>query len=139
MTELEQLDVLVGSWTTEVTHPLVDGVVPGSASFEWLSGRRFLIWRTQVEHDDFPDGMAVIGPRENADGLAMEYFDSRGVRRTYAVAVEDASWHCLRDEPGFEQRFSATLAADSFELLTELARTPGEWKQDLTATYRRRC
>ena len=36
------------------------------------------------------------------------------------------------------QRFSATLARDSFEGLAQLARTPGDWQDDLRVTYRRR-
>ena len=35
-------------------------------------------------------------------------------------------------------RFSATLARDAFEGLWQLARTPGDWQDDLKMTYRRR-
>jgi hypothetical protein len=35
---LEPFEALIGTWATEATHPLVDGVVPGSATFEWLKG-----------------------------------------------------------------------------------------------------
>ncbi|HEX2680815.1 MAG TPA: hypothetical protein VHQ03_05930, partial [Candidatus Dormibacteraeota bacterium] len=41
---LDQLDALVGEWETEATHPLLQGVMHGRATFEWLAGRRFLIW-----------------------------------------------------------------------------------------------
>jgi hypothetical protein len=39
----------------------------------------------------------------------MECFDSRGVRRTYGVSLEDGVLRIWRDHPGFDQRFSATL------------------------------
>ena len=68
----------------------------------------------------------------------MESFDSRGVRRTWGVSLEDGVWRMWREEPGFDQRFSATLAHDCFEGLVELARTPGDWRHDMTVTYRRR-
>ena len=38
--ELEQLDRLVGTWTTAATHPAMPGVVVrGTATIEWLEGR----------------------------------------------------------------------------------------------------
>jgi hypothetical protein len=43
-----------------------------------------------------------------------------------------------RDDPTFAQRFSATLGHDSFEGQWQLARTPGDWRDDLKVTYRRR-
>ena len=39
---LHPFDVLIGTWATEATHPLVDEVVPGSITFEWLEGVRAL-------------------------------------------------------------------------------------------------
>ena len=67
----------------------------------------------------------------------MEYFDSRGVRRTYFVSLEDGVWRIWRNQPGFDQRFSATLGDDSFEGLFQLAETPGEWQDDMKVTYPR--
>ena len=39
----EPFEALIGTWATEATHPLVDVVVPGSVTLEWLEGGRFLI------------------------------------------------------------------------------------------------
>jgi hypothetical protein len=135
---LEPFDALIGSWVTEATHPEFDAVVPGTVTFEWLEGGRFLIQRSRNEHEQFPDSIGVIGAPESGDGLVTEYFDSRGVRRTYSVSLEDGVLRIWRDAAGFDQRFSATLAPDSFEGLWQLARTPGEWRDDLKVTYRRR-
>src|SRR5215213_7020280 len=134
---LEPFAVLIGAWTTEATHPEFDGVVPGSVTFEWLEGERFVVQRSHNDHELFPDAICVIGPPEDGDGLLMEYFDSRGVRRTYGISLEDGVLRIWRDDPTFAQRFSATLAADSFEGLYQLARTPGDWQDDLRVTYRR--
>jgi hypothetical protein len=68
----------------------------------------------------------------------MEWFDSRGVRRTYSVSLDDGVWRWWREVPKFDQRFSATLGPDSFEGLSELAETPGDWREDMRMTYRRR-
>ena len=135
---LEPFDALIGTWATEATHPLFDGVVPGSVTFEWLEGGQFLVQRTHNDHESFPDAISVVGAPEAGDGLVMEYFDSRGVRRTYGVSLDDGVLRIWRDDPTFAQRFVATLAHDTFEGHWQLARTPGEWEDDLKVTYRRR-
>src|SRR4051794_31413653 len=84
---LEAFEALIGTWDTEVTHPMIDAVVAGHVSFEWLDGARFLVQRSHNDHDQFPDAISIIGPPEAGDGLVMEYFDSRGVRRTYGISL----------------------------------------------------
>jgi hypothetical protein len=135
---LEGFDALIGTWVTEATHPQVDAVVPGTVTFEWLEGGHFLLQRSHNEHEQFPDAISIIGAPETGEGLVMEYFDSRGVRRTYGVSLDDGVLRYWRDAPGFDQRFSAAIGADSFEGLAQLARTPGEWQDDLKVIYRRR-
>jgi hypothetical protein len=135
---LEPFGELIGTWATEATHPLFDAVVPGSVTFEWFEGGHFLVQRSHNEHELFPDAISVIGAPEAGDGLVMEYFDSRGVRRTYGVSLDDGVLRIWRDDPTFAQRFSATLDRDAFEGLWQLARTPGDWQDDLKVTYRRR-
>jgi hypothetical protein len=137
-TALEPFEALIGTWETEATHPQFDGAVRGSVTFEWLEGRRFLIQRSRNEHELFPDAIGVIGAPESGGGLVMEYFDSRGVRRTYGIAFDDGLLRIWRDHPGFEQRFSATPAPGAFEGQWQLAETPGDWRDDLKVVYRRR-
>jgi hypothetical protein len=121
---LEPFDALIGTWDTEAKHGLVDEVVQGSVTFEWLVGGHFLVQRSHNDHELFPDAISVIGAPEAGEGLVMEYFDSRGVRRTYRVSLDDGVWRIWRDQPGFDQRFSATLGQDYFEGLAQLAETP---------------
>jgi hypothetical protein len=135
---LEPFDALIGTWATEATHPLVDAVVPGGVTFEWLEGGHFLVQRSHNDHELFPAAICIIGAPESGDGLVMEYFDSRGVRRTYGISFDDGVLRIWRDAPGFDQRFSATVARDTFEGRYQLARTPGDWQDDLRVTYRRR-
>jgi hypothetical protein len=135
---LEPFDALIGTWATEATHPMFDGVVPGSVTFEWLEGGRFLIQRMRNEHELFPDAISVIGAPEAGDGLVMEYFDSRGVRRTYGVALDGGVLRIWRDHPGFDQRYSATLRSDAFEGVWQVARAASDWQEDLKVSYRRR-
>ena len=135
---LEPFDVLIGTWATEATHPEFEGAVPGTTTFEWLEGRRFLILRSHNDHELFPDSISVIGASEAGDGLVMEYFDSRGVRRTYGISLDDGVLRIWRDVPDFAQRFEANVEPESFGGVWQLARTPGDWKDDLAITYRRR-
>src|SRR5689334_6254381 len=104
---LDPFDALVGTWDTEGKHVQVDEVVHGSTAFEWLEGGHFLVQRSHVDNELFPDAICVIGAPEHGDGLVLESFDSRGVRRTYRTSVEDGVWRTWRDAPGFDQRFSA--------------------------------
>ena len=135
---LAAFDVMIGTWATEATHPLFDAVVPGSVTFEWLEGGHFLVQRSHNDHESFPDAISVIGAPEAGDGLVMEYFDSRGVRRTYGASLDEGVLRFWRDAPRFDQRFSATLAHDSFEGVWRVAEKPGDWRDDLKVTYRRR-
>jgi hypothetical protein len=129
--------MLIGTWSTEAKHRLFDEVVSGSTTFEWLEGGHFVVVRSHNDHELFPDAICVIGRPEAGEGLVLEYFDSRGVRRTYQVAVEDGVMRWWRDHPGFDQRSHADLAPDSFEFVHQLAETPGEWLDDMRTIYRR--
>jgi hypothetical protein len=128
---------LIGTWATEATHPELEGVVTGRMTLEWLEGGHYIVQRSTNEHELFPDAISVIGAPEEGDGLVQEYFDSRGVRRTYGIAIEDGVLRMWRDDPTFAQRYSATLAEDSFVGEWELAESPGDWKADVRVTYRR--
>jgi hypothetical protein len=69
---LEPFEALIGTWAAEATHPLVEEVVAGSVTFEWLEGGRFLVQHSVNDHQLFPDAICVIGAPEAGDGLAME-------------------------------------------------------------------
>ena len=143
MTETERdpalapFDALIGTWATEARHRMVDEVVRGTVTYEWLEGGRFIVQRSRNEHELLPDAICVIGAPESGDGLVMEYFDSRGVRRTYDIALDDGVLRIWRDKPGFDQRFAATIGRDEFEGVHQLAETPGEWRDDMRVVHRR--
>ena len=145
---LEHLDRLAGEWETESTHPLLpDTVVRGHATFEWLEGGHFLIWREHAEHPDFPDSISILGceVEEGADasgdagGCSLRSFDSRGFFRRYALGAEAGVWRFWRDWPGFSQRFTGTFSADgdTIDGVAELNQDGSAWEEDLRVTYRR--
>jgi putative intracellular protease/amidase len=135
---LESFDALIGTWDTEATHPMFEGVVTGSVTYEWLEGGRFVVVHSHNEHEMFPDAISVIGAPEDGDGLVMEYFDSRGVRRTYRTSFDAGVLRVWRDDPEFAQRLEAAVEPDGFVAQYQLARTPGDWQDDLRTVYRRR-
>jgi hypothetical protein len=151
---LDPLRRLVGTWTTEATHPALPGVVVhGTAAVEWLQGERFLIYRAANDHPDFPDSISIIGdtehdrveegraapPPEARGALTMHYFDSRGVFRIYETTVDDRRWRLWRDAPGFSQRFTGTFSDDGATIVGrwQLSTDDVSWDDDLAITYRR--
>ena len=145
---LDHLDRLVGSWTTEATHPKMPGViVHGEANIEWLEGRRFLIVRAKTDHDKFPDSIVIIGftDADSAEDVAvskelkLHYYDSRGVFRDYAASIDDKEWRYWRDG-GFPQRFTGTFTDGGATIvgMSQLREDGGPWQDDLAITYRRR-
>ena len=62
---LEALSVLVGSWNTVGTHPLVPGkTFHGRTSFAWMEGGAFLIMHSEIDEPEIPSGIAVFGTDE---------------------------------------------------------------------------
>ena len=87
--KLEPFQALIGEWTIEMTHPMVENrVVRGRVTYELLEGDRFLIQRAVTEQPDFPDSLCVIGVMEGENDLSMQYFDSRGIHRVYAIGLD---------------------------------------------------
>ena len=101
------------------TWPRVSPRTPADAprartTFEWLTGRRFLVQRWEVEHPDAPDGIAIIGSDPARAAYRQHYFDSRGVTRVYEMTLAHKVWTLERiaSEPDFSQRFTGTCSDD---------------------------
>ena len=135
---LDGLDAVVGEWETEGTHPSIKEPIRGRASFEWLPGRRYLIWRSEQTPTIVPTAIAVIGGGDTPGTWPMHYFDSRGVFRVYQVRIDKGVWQIWRDHAGFAQRASGVFGDGGrrFELRWDL-NEDGTFKPDLHLTYRR--
>jgi hypothetical protein len=143
---LDHLAVLVGEWEIEATHRLMPGtVIRGRATFEWLEGGVFLIWRAHYDHPDIPDSIAILSCDDAGDlrnpngGCAVHYFDERGVTRLYTLDAVPGVWRFWRDAPGFSQRFTGTFSADGNAIagVSELCQDGTTWVEDLPIRYQR--
>jgi hypothetical protein len=113
--------------------------IRGTSTFEWLPGRRFVIWRSQYEHPRIPDAITVIGVTDGQ--LSLHYFDERGVYRVYAASIDQHTWRYWRDAsaPDFSQRFTGTFSDDGNTITVrgELSQDGSTWEDDLALDYRR--
>ena len=137
---LRPLSVLVGTWKTIGTHPLVPGTTfHGRTSFAWIEGGAFLIMHSQIDEPEIPSGIAVFGRDDTTGECSMLYFDERGVSRRYEVSLEGKIWKWWRNAPGFSQRLAAVIAADGRTIVSrgELSRDGASWEPDLELTYTR--
>src|SRR5690348_15770390 len=109
---LEPLSVLIGTWNTTGTHPMVPGkTFHGRTSFEWIEGGAFLIMRTQIDEPEIPSGISIFGTDDGTGECSMLYFDERGVSRRYEYSFENNVWEYWRNDPKFSQRCTVTIAA----------------------------
>ena len=136
MTELSNLEVLVGEWSAEVPGFTVEA----RTTFEWLEGGGFLIQRSTVDRPEFPNGVMVIGATGPDGALQQHYFDSRGVHRVYEMTVEGGVWTLWREGPDWPQRYVGELSDDGNKIMGRWER--GEslgapLKHDFDLTYKR--
>jgi hypothetical protein len=68
----------------DLTHESPGTVIQGRASFEWLEGQKFLIWREQADHPEFPVAITMIG---FVNGLQAHSYDSRGIHRVMTTRI----------------------------------------------------
>ena len=137
---LQPLGVLVGTWNTVGTHPLVPGVTfHGRTSFDWLEGGAFLIMHSEIDEPQIPSGIAIFGTDDTTGECSMLYFDERGVSRRYEVSIKDNVWKWWRNTPEFSQRFAGTIAVDgrTIDGRGELSRDGTNWEGDLQLKYTR--
>lgn len=143
---LQRLNVFVGTWTLEAVFPSDPARVlrGGKSVFEWMKGERILVQRTEAPAPAAPDSIAIIVARPDTDAYTQHYFDSRGVARLYAMALQDGIWSLVRDAPDFSplqftQRFTGAFADDNQTIqgVWEKSADRVTWEKDFDLTYRR--
>lgn len=137
---LDPLSILVGTWSTVGTHPLVPGTTfHGRTTFDWLEGGAFLVMHSEIDEPEIPTAIAIFGSDDATGECSMLYFDERGVSRRYEVRLRDNVLTWWRNAPGFSQRFMGEIAADGRTIVGrgELSRDGASWEPDLQLTYSR--
>jgi len=137
---LAPFGVLVGTWTTVGSHPMVPGTTfHGRTVFEWIEGGAFLVMRTWIDEPEIPSGISIFGTDDATHACSMIYFDERGVSRHYEASIDGDTWRWWRDTPEFSQRCAVTIAADGRTMTSrgEMSRNGGGWEPDLGLTYTR--
>jgi hypothetical protein len=137
---LESLRVLVGTWNTVGTHPMVpDTTFHGRTTFAWIEGGAFLIMHSRIDEPGIPSGIAIFGSDDTTGECSMLYFDERDVSRRYEVSLQENVWKWWRNTTEFSQRFTGTIAADGRTITGrgEMSRDGARWEPDLQLTYTR--
>ncbi len=137
---LEPLSILIGEWKTVGKHPFMPGVVlHGHASFKLLESGAFMIMHSSIEHEKFPDGIAIFGSDDSSEEYSMIYFDERQISRKYTTTLKDKVWKWWRNDPEFSQKFSGAISDDgnTIDLKGEMAKNGQPWEKDLELTYTR--
>jgi hypothetical protein len=93
--------------------------------------------RSQVDHPQFPDGVAIIGSDNSSGALSMIYFDERGVSRILEVTAADDRVSWRHEDPEFTQ--SLTIAVEGGRLVSKgrMSRKGGAWEDDLSQDFTR--
>jgi len=134
--KLKPLEVLIGEWDTDGSHPYFPGkALHGRTVFEWIEGGAFLLLRSEIDNPKFPDGIEIFGSDDAAGTFYMLHFDERGVSRKYDVAIEGNQIKWWRDEPSFRQRYILKIEDDKLVGLGEMSRNGSAWEPDLSLTY----
>jgi hypothetical protein len=137
---LTPLKALIGEWNAVGSHQLLPGeTLHGRSTFSWMEGGAFLIWRSRVDKEGFPEGIAIIGSDDASGELFMLYFDERKVSRKYDVSVEGNVIKWWRNAPNFSQRYSWTFTENGDTIVGkgELCKDGSTWEKDLDLTYTR--
>ena len=135
---LQPFGIIVGEWQITGSHPFFPGTtLHGRTSFDWLEGGAFMLMHSELDHPDFPAGVAIFGSDDAAKKFFMLYFDERGVSRKYDLAITSERLEWWRDGPGFSQRIIVSIEADGNKLVSvgEMSRDGAAWEKDLSLTY----
>jgi hypothetical protein len=123
-------------------RPFAEGAQPRKSATVTISGlaSAFLVMRSQIDHEDFPDGVAMFGSDNKLGTITMCWFDERGISGLCPVSVSPASvsWH--HDDPKFMQRVVITADPDGRRMVShgEMATDGGPWGEDLSQVFIRK-
>ena len=147
---MKQFEPLIGEWHGEGEIPIEP---PMKVTVEAKISRlgKFILFSTVGKPAEVPDSVSIIGGAPEGEPQPMHYFDSRGVKRLFVMAVKDSTVKIWRapgedwngpDGPGFNQRFIGEISADGKTIRGRWERGMGDagdkWEIDFPIDYVRR-
>jgi len=147
---VKQFEPLIGEWHGEGEIPIEP---PMKVTVEAKISRlgKFILFSTVGKPAEVPDSVSIIGGAPEGEPQPMHYFDSRGVKRLFVMAVKDSTVKIWRapgedwngpDGPGFNQRFIGEISADGTTIRGRWERGMGDagdkWEIDFPIDYVRR-
>jgi hypothetical protein len=147
---MKEFEPLIGEWRVEGEIPIEPPMkVSGQAKIERLG--KFIVFRSESEPVEVPDSISIIGGAPDGEPQPMHYFDSRGVKRMFLMALDGSTWKIWRapgedwngpDGPGFNQRFIGNISADGKTIQARWERGMGDagddWELDFPISYHRK-
>ena len=146
---MKQFKRLIGEWHGEGEMPDPPMKLSVEATIEPLGA--FIVLSSVGEPKEMPDTLSIIGGAPEGKAQPMHYFDSRGVKRLFMMALEGSTWKIWRapgedwkgpDGPGFNQRFIGEISADGKTIAGRWERGMGDagddWEIDFPINYTRK-
>ncbi len=143
---MKEFEPLMGEWHGEGEIPMEP---PMKISQE--AKGEFIVFSSAGEPAAVPESLSIIGGGPYGEPQPMHYFDARGVKRLFMMALEGSTWKIWRAPgedwngphgPGFNQRFIGEISADGKTIAGRWERGMGdagdEWRIDFPINYVRK-
>ena len=147
---MKEFEPLIGEWHGEGELP-IDPPMKMSAETKVERLGKFIVLRSTGEPAELPDSVSIIGGAPDGEPQPMHYFDDRGVKRLFLMALEGSTWKIWRapgedwngpDGPGFNQRYIGEISADGKTINGRWERGIGDagdqWEVDFPFDYVRK-
>ena len=147
---MKEFEPLIGEWHGEGEIPMEPPMkISQEAKIERLG--KLIVFSSVGEPAEVPDSVSIIGGAPDGEPQPMHYFDARGVKRLFMMALEGSTWKIWRAPgedwngphgPGFNQRFIGEISADGKTIEGRWERGMGyagdEWEIDFPINYFRK-
>ena len=140
---MKDFEPLIGEWHGEGEVPM-DPPMKISVKEKVERLGKFIVITSVGEPAEVPDSVSIIGGAPDGEPQPMHYFDARGVKRLFMMALEGSTWKIWRapgedwkgpDGPGFNQRFIGEISADGKTIEGRWERGMGDAGDDGKSTF----
>jgi len=147
---MKEFEPLIGEWHAEGEIPMEPPLkISAEAKIERLG--ELIVFSSVGQPAEVPDSVSIIGGASGGEPQPMHYFDARGVKRLYMMALEGSTWSIRLAPgedwngphgPGFNQSFIGEVSAYGRTIEGRWERGIGDagdaWEVDFPITYVRK-